>query len=229
MTPTPVPVPTLVADAPRPHSPEAAHPTILVCSPRHGGNSDRTAALFAEGLRAGREAAPDGEAPGPRVLFLRDYTVSPCISCGHCSRHPGAVCPLERVDKSAPLLDVLVSAPALCIIAPIYFYHLPALLKGLIDRAQPFWTARYEGGREVPPRCPTRVILLAARPRGTRLFDGSILTCRYWLGSFGLELAPALTLNGLDAPGALDRRPDVAAKVVAYGEAAAAEAAWRCV
>lgn len=184
---------------------DAARPLLLRCSPRKGGNCDTAADAFLRGMGL----VPGGSVSGDESILvndlaLRDYPVDPCVSCGHCARFPGSPCPLETRDASALLLRALRETPALCIVAPIYFYHVPAQFKALIDRAQSQWAradsmdadASFSGRK-------AWVILAAARPKGDKLFEGSLLTLKYWLLSFGVELVPPLCLYGLDGPGDL--------------------------
>jgi len=170
---------------------------ILACSPRRGGNCDTAAAITRE----------TGGGAVPPVTALRDHAVLPCASCGYCAKHPGR-CPLQDKDDSATLFELLQSASKLVLIAPVYFYHLPAQLKALIDRSQPWWTLR-ETGKGLPRGSRLAYpILVAARPSGKRLFEGSLLTLRYWLDLFGYDLVEPLTLYGLDGP--LDLAGDAA-------------------
>jgi hypothetical protein len=205
----------------------------LACSPRAGGNSDKAAALFGQGF-----AAVVG-APGPRPAALRDFQVDACTGCGACRafaakhaqdapdtilRLPGQSllgCPLGRKDDSAALLRLTAQCAALCLISPIYFYHLPARLKALLDRTQAFWELRQARGRDLFPPRPCFVILLGARPQGAKLFAGSLLTLRYALDSLNLRLEDPLLLYGLDQPGDLAEREDLCDQVRLYGAQAA--------
>lgn len=127
-------------------------------------------------------------------------------------------CPLALEDQSAPLLRAMAAAPALCIVSPVYFYHLPALLKALLDRAQSFWALREAGLDMFPGRPrPCYVILAGARKKGAKLFDGSLLTLKYALHSLNIALVDPLLLYGLDAPGDLDARGDLRELVACYG------------
>lgn len=115
-------------------------------------------------------------------------------------------CPLARKDDSADLLLALATSPAVCFVAPIYFYHLPAAFKALLDRLQAFWSFEQHGlglfAGAGPRLC--RAVLIGARPRGDRLFEGSLLSLKYALAPLKLELANAVTLHGLDKPGDLE-------------------------
>ena len=169
-------------------------PLLLACSPRQGGNCDAVMDVV-------RETLCGLEPSGPQVTFLRDNPVTPCVSCGHCAEQR-LECPLSGTDASGPLFAALCRAPALVLVAPVYFYHVPAQLKALIDRSQPWWMVR-DVWNEVPSsRKPAHVILLGARPQGEQLFEGALLTLRYWLDLFGYDLGDPLTLYGLDGPDA---------------------------
>ncbi len=165
---------------------------LLACSPRRNGNSDTA-------LHLARETIFGPEAAAPPVTYLRDHAVLPCVSCGHCGRHEGE-CPLFARDGSVPLFDALETSATLILAAPIYFYHLPAQLKALIDRSQTTWMLRYVWKKPRPPRRRAHVMLMGARQQGEKLFEGSLLTLKYWLELFGYDLAPPLTLYGLEGP-----------------------------
>ncbi len=192
---------------------------LLSASPRRGGNCDAAVETAAQTLCDAGRASEN--------MALRDYDVLPCISCGHCARNPGATCPRQARDNSAPLLAALTTArerqvqPALVLAAPIYFYHLPAQFKALIDRSQPLWSAREAAraaGRpqEAGPERTAGVILIAARPVGQKLFEGSIVTLRLWLGLLGLTMRDPLTLRGLDESGAFRSDPAAQTAVADY-------------
>ena len=206
------------------------HPraAVLSCSPRPGGNSDTAVRLFAKGYAS---LASAGSLP----IVLREHAVLPCTGCGACRRAigllpseatllnlPGFGCPLTAKDQSAPLLKLLAEAAALCLVSPIYFYHLPAQLKALLDRTQPFWNLDDMDidcfrGRE--RSC--HVILIGARQRGKRLFEGSLLTLKYALAPLGIRLEKPLLLYGLDSPFALAGDSRAQKQVFQYGRQAA--------
>uniref|UniRef100_I2Q672 NADPH-dependent FMN reductase n=1 Tax=Desulfovibrio sp. U5L TaxID=596152 RepID=I2Q672_9BACT len=188
---------------------------VFLCGPRSGGNSDAAGLAFARGLaRAGGEA---------EIVRLRDHTVAPCRGCGTCARK-GHRCPLARPgDAAEALFEKLRAAPVAAFAAPIYFYHVPALFKALIDRAQRHYEARLAAEAAAPtaaapPARAAHVLLVAGRPRGERLFEGTLLTLKYFLWPFHLRPAEPCLLRGLDAPGDLAADAGAMARVEAYGE-----------
>jgi len=186
----------------------------MACSPRQGGNSDLAAALMARGIVSAGTAA--------RVVHLRDHAVEPCRGCQACGSAPGFACPLMGGDHAEDLFRLMLAAPMLFFASPIYFYHVPALFKGFIDRAQRYYEARAGGdpGVAALPGKKAYVLLLGGRTKGERLFEGTLLTMRYFLWPFRAELAGELCLYGLDAPGDLDASAAQQARVVEFARAA---------
>jgi multimeric flavodoxin WrbA len=135
---------------------------------------------------------------------------------------PRLGCPLAAKDHSTPLLSFLTEAPSLCLVSPIYFYHLPALLKALLDRTQPFWNLSDRGIDVFRTRERTcHVILIGARPQGKQLFAGSLLTLKYALAGLRIKLAEPLLLYGLDKASALADDSRTGEQVFQYGRQAA--------
>jgi len=172
-------------------------PVVFGCSPRRGGNSDMAARLFVEGLRAAGGAA--------REVRLADCAIEPCLGCGVCRRSPGHRCVLAAKDQAEELFGLMLAAPFVLFATPIFFYHLPAHFKALIDRSQSYYEksmARDPSVTGLPWRT-AHVALVAGRPTGERLFEGSLLTLKYFLVNFKLRLAEPLIFRGKDAPGDL--------------------------
>ncbi len=220
----------------------------LACSPRAGGNSDTLATAFAQGFTAGFTGGDtgglpvDGSMPSAlsiQIEHLRNYAIRPCIACYACE--PDTVtkeskpCPLGRGSQFGPfeqsdkadgaehLFHMLMQAPALYMTAPIFFYHVPAHLKAFIDRGQSYWLRRMAGDAELcalPPR-PAWVSLVAARKRGDKLFEGSLVSLRFFLQIFNFVLQEPETLLGYDDADAVSRDASMMEQTVAYGQRAA--------
>lgn len=190
---------------------------VLAGSPRAGGNSDAAADLFARGAEEAGAAV--------RRAALRDFRVFPCTGCGACAIPPHA-CVLAQDDSAEELFALCLGAAALCLAAPVYFYHLPALLKAWIDRGQSLYQRREAGDPALAglPRRPAHVCLVAGRPRGEQLFSGSLLTLKYFFAPMGLDLAAPLTFRGVDEPGDLLADAAACAALRAAGRGAGEEA-----
>lgn len=175
---------------------------VYGCSPNKGGNSD-FASLLIEGELGDMGVDFDG-------TFLREHKINPCKGCQACVNPArlGKLCVFSGKDDGEKLFDPLLGSKTLFFVAPIYFYHLPALFKGLIDRCQPYWSLRRQGHALLNslPRRKAHVVLLCAREKGEKMFQGSLLTLRFFLEPFNIELAEPLLLRGLE--GATDLASD---------------------
>jgi multimeric flavodoxin WrbA len=188
-------------------------PVVFLCGPRAGGNSDTAGLAFAEGLR---QVGAD-----PLLVRLREHEVTPCLGCGACAKGPAHRCPLAG-DEAEALFAHLAAASLVAFASPVYFYHLPARFKALIDRAQRHYELRLarEAAGEVQPERPAQALLVAGRKEGQQLFTGSLLTLRYFLWPFSLKLTEPCLLRGLDAPGDLAADAAAVAAIVARGKTA---------
>jgi len=168
---------------------------LFACSPRAGGNSDTAADLLRKGV---------GEAGGDVSLYrLREYSLLPCTGCGGCERQNE--CVLENRDDCRILFRALLRAPVLFFAFPIFFYHVPAGFKAWIDRGQSYFVRAQRGDpylASLPPRT-AHVVMVAGRPTGEKLFEGSLLTLKYFLKPFNITLGEPLVFRGKDSPGDL--------------------------
>ncbi len=150
---------------------------VFLASPHANGVTDRL----------GKAAA----SANATIIALRDYAIRPCCGCGFCQIEEYC----RFADAAASLLKLLARAESLIIAAPIYFYALPAHFKALIDRSQIFWR---HGRPNWPCGKKAGIILAAGRPRGARLFAGSLLTLKYFLKPFAFRIEQTLLLRGLE-------------------------------
>jgi multimeric flavodoxin WrbA len=111
----------------------AENPNVLCIagSPRRHGNSEQ----LLDALIAGVGAA-GGEA---RRLVAVDSGVNDCRGCNSCARD-GRCIQRDGMDAVYPLLD---DADAIVVASPVFFATVPASLKSLLDRCQPYWARRY--------------------------------------------------------------------------------------
>jgi multimeric flavodoxin WrbA len=100
-------------------------------SPRRHGNSERSL----DSLIAGVESAG-----GTAVkLVARDAHVNVCLGCNACERD--GIC-IQR-DGMDAVREQLDAADAIVVATPVFFATVPAVLKAIIDRCQPYWMLRY--------------------------------------------------------------------------------------
>lgn len=135
-------------------------------------------------------------------VFLRQKKINPCIGCQTCSsRESFGRCIFESKDEVKLIFNSFFKAKYIVFFSPIYFYHLPSLFKGFIDRSQSFYIQSL--GKKITSWKVAKVILLAGRPKGEKLFEGARLTLKYFLQPFGFKVE-LLGLRGVDGPQDLD-------------------------
>ena len=100
-------------------------------SPRPNGNSSLLLAEFVKGLKAG---GGDVE-----IIFPEKINIKYCRGCLRCNilKH----CAI-RSDDWDELSQKILKAKSLVFAAPVYFHHLPAPLKAIIDRFRSFQHVR---------------------------------------------------------------------------------------
>ena len=195
---------------------------VFACSPRASGNTDLMVHNFVQGVRSTKGSV--------EVTCLRDYNVLPCMACHYCSEETNVNCLLAKRDDAETLFRQIEAAALVCVLSPIFFYHLPAHFKCLIDRAQHYWVRRRReftnsSNRQTPPVRPGLVGLVAARTRGEKLFEGSMLTLKYFFDLFDIRVVDGCNLTGYDQPDDLARDGVACMRLYEMGVKAAALAA----
>ena len=177
-----------------------AVPRILCVygSPRVGGNTDVLMDAFVRGVE---EAAGAAER-----AYLRDLNISPCREIYAC-KNVGR-CALN--DDMQPLYDVLRDVDAVALASPVMFYGVSAHTKAFIDRCQALWCIKYfrkeriSRGKLVERK---GVFLSVGGSRGKSLFDGPLLTFRYFLDAIDAKPWKSLTYREIDEKGDVQRHP----------------------
>ncbi len=152
------------------------------------------AQAFAQGVRSA--------GGNTTTLFLRTYNTLPCSACYACRDHPQGQCIFTKQDDTDRLYTTLRTAPLIFLTAPIFFYHLPAQLKAFIDRAHASWIAQEKNPKtKKRTRKPAFVGLVAGKAQGDKLFEGSLLTLRYFFHALDMHIHSTHLLRACDAKG----------------------------
>jgi multimeric flavodoxin WrbA len=161
-------------------------------SPRRKGN---TALLLKRAVEGVRETGVEVE-----EVVLRDLKMSPCLEIYGC-RKTGR-CVIR--DDFQHVHDQMQACRGLMLASPIFFYSLSAHTKILIDRCQSLWVKKYwidkvRYGKWEPKRKGLFISLGATK--GKKLFDGALLTVKYFFDVLDMELWNTLLYRGLDFEG----------------------------
>jgi multimeric flavodoxin WrbA len=184
-------------------------------SPRRHGNSEQLLDACLAGVK---------EAGGrPDKLVTVEYGIRPCQGCNACSLT--GECVLEdRMQEVYPRLD---AADAIVVASPVFFATVPAVLKALYDRCQPYWARRWVLG-ERPAGSKRPGALLLARAGGDPYgFDAAVITTKSVFAVLGVAYEEELELEGVDSPNDAGRHPDALARARAIGGRLVSRAAGR--
>jgi multimeric flavodoxin WrbA len=167
-------------------------------SPRRKGN---TARLLKQAVAGARQAGAEVE-----EVVLRDLKMSPCLEIYGCKKD--GRCAIK--DDFQELYDKLVSCQGLILASPIFFYAVSAHTKIMMDRCQSLWVKKYwideRPFGELDPAKKALFICLGAT-KGKKLFEGALLTMKYFLDTLDMGLWKSLLYRGLDHEGEVEDQP----------------------
>lgn len=177
-------------------------------SPRIRGNTDLLMDAFAAGAeRAGVDV---------ERVFLRNLKISPCREIYACKNE--GRCALQ--DDMQPLYDSLRDADAVALSSPVMFYGVTAHAKAFIDRCQALWCLKYFRGEQISrSRLAQRrgVFLSVGGSKGKKLFEGPVLTFKYFLDAIDATPWKWLTYREVDEKGDVEKHPTALAEAGALG------------
>jgi multimeric flavodoxin WrbA/protein-tyrosine-phosphatase len=121
-----------------------------------------------------------------QIINVCEKNIKPCIGCGNCEKK--GFCSIKDDDMTNEIFALLRRADVVVIATPIYFYNATAQMKLLIDRTQTLWARKYKLGLTDPGRPDRKGILLSVgATKGKNLFEGMILTAKYFFDAIGAD------------------------------------------
>ena len=181
-------------------------------SPRREGN---TSLLLKQAVAGARQAGAEVE-----EVVLRDLRMSPCLELYGCKKDGRCIIR----DDFQRVYDQLLACQALMLASPIFFYTVSAHTKILMDRCQSLWVKKYWidqvpfGQGEIKRK---GLFISAGATGGKRLFDGTLLSIRYFFDVLDMELWRALLYRRLDFEGDILRHPEYLDEAFQAGKALA--------
>ena len=181
----------------------------LFGSPRREGNTDL---LLEEMLKGAEEAGAQIER-----IVITELKFSPCIECHGCDET--GECVLD--DDMAKVYPKLLEAGWIILASPIFFYGVTAWTKALIDRVQSLWVRKYrlKLAPEDQERRRKGFFISVGATRGEKLFDGALLTVKYFFDALGLEFAGQLLFKGVEGKGDIRTHPTALREAFEVGKA----------
>jgi multimeric flavodoxin WrbA len=181
-------------------------------SPRRRGN---TATLLKRAVKGAVDA-------GAQVneIILRDLKMSPCLEIYACKKE--GKCAIK--DDFHNVVDQILSADGLILATPIFFYTVSAHTKILMDRCQSLWVKKYwidkvPFGQWEPKR--KGLFISAGATKGKKLFNGVLLTVKYFFDVLDMELFGSLLYRNLEFEGDVLKHPEFLEEAYEAGKALA--------
>lgn len=168
-------------------------------SPRRDGNS---AALLKQAVVGARQEGAHVE-----EVYLRDYKITPCLEIYACVKN--GECAIR--DDFQKILAKLEASTGIMLASPIFFYSVSAHTKIFMDRCQSLWVRKYWIENQVYGQTPeTRkgLFISVGASNGNKLFDGAILTVKYFLDVLNAGLWKTVLCRGVDHKGEIEKRQD---------------------
>lgn len=158
-------------------------------SPRRRGN---TATLLKHAVKGATDAGAQVD-----EIILRDLKMSPCLEIYACKKE--GRCAIK--DDFHQVTDQILSAKGLILASPIFFYTVSAHTKILMDRCQSLWVKKYWIDKVPFGQWESKrkgLFISAGATKGKKLFNGVLLTVKYFFDVLDMELFGTLLYRNLE-------------------------------
>jgi len=137
-------------------------------------------------------------------VAVSELKVHPCLEIYACRKD--GKCAIK--DDMQQLYEKLLEADHIVFASPIFFYGLTSQAKAIVDRCQALWVRKYVLGMGKEDRRIRRgVFISVGATRGERLFDGVVLTVKYFFDAIGVKYAGDLLIRGIDGKAQIMEHP----------------------
>jgi multimeric flavodoxin WrbA len=168
----------------------------IMGSPRRNSNTE---ILLDKALEGASGAGAEIE----KVLISK-LRISPCLEIYACFNDGN--CTIR--DDMQALYDKLVEADHIAFASPIFFYGVTGQAKAFIDRCQALWARRHVLGMgKEDKRARRGVFISVGATRGEKLFDGAVLTVKYFFDAVGVKYSGDLLIRGIDNKAQIKEHP----------------------
>ena len=128
-------------------------------------------------------------------VVVSEIKVHPCMEIYACRRE--GKCAIK--DDMEWLYVKLLEADHIVFSSPIFFYGLTSQAKAIVDRCQALWVRKYILGMGAGDKRVRRgVFVSVGATRGEKLFDGAVLTVKYFFNAIGVKYAGDLLIRGIE-------------------------------
>src|SRR5512136_1697777 len=168
----------------------------IMGSPRRQSNTE---ILLDKALEVARQAGAEVE-----KVSVAKLKIAPCLEIYACVKFGN--CTIN--DDMQSLYNKLLEADHIVFASPIFFYGVTSQAKAVIDRCQALWARRHVLGMGKEDKRERRgAFISVGATRGTRLFDGAVLTVKYFFVAVGVKYTGDLLVRGIDNKGQIREHP----------------------
>jgi multimeric flavodoxin WrbA len=168
----------------------------IMGSPRKMSNTE---ILLDKALEGAREAGAEVE----KVLVSK-LKISPCLEIYACLKDGN--CAIK--DDMQLLYKKLMEADHIILASPMFFYGITSQAKAIIDRCQALWVRNHVLGMgKDDSRIRRGVFISVGATKGRKLFDGAVLTVKYFFDAIGVKYSGDLLVRGIDNKGQIREHP----------------------
>ena len=177
----------------------------IMGSPRIKGNTDL---LLDEALNGAQSQGAEVE-----KLVIDKLKIAPCREFYGCLRDGNCAIRDDMDDIYPKLLD----ADIIIVASPMFFYGLTSQVKALIDRCQALWARKYILKQTPPNSARKGAFIAVGATTGKKLFDGSIITVKYFFQAIGVKYVDELLVRGVDKKGEIMEHPTALSDALELG------------
>ncbi|MDH4268947.1 MAG: flavodoxin family protein [Dehalococcoidia bacterium] len=168
----------------------------IMGSPRKQSNTE---ILLDKALEGAGEAGAEVE----KVLVSK-LKISPCLEIYACRKDGN--CAIK--DDMQLLYKKLLEADHVIFASPMFFYGVTSQAKAIIDRCQALWVRKHVLGMGKEDKRERRgVFISVGATRGAKLFDGAVLTVKYFFDAIGVKYSGDLLVRGIDNKAQIKEHP----------------------
>jgi len=179
----------------------------LLGSPRRQSNTE----ILLDSALAG---AVDRGAETEKLL-LSEMDISPCKEIYACLET--GRCAIQ--DDMQVIYEKILAADHLIFASPIFFYGITAQAKAMVDRCQALWVKKYILGiGKEDTRIRRGVFISVGATKGNNLFDGAVLTVKYFYDAIGVNYINALLVNKVDTKARIKEHPSAISDAFLLGQ-----------
>jgi multimeric flavodoxin WrbA len=168
-------------------------------SPRRNGNSST---LLNHAVQGASDAGVSVES-----IVLRDLDMSPCLELYGCKEQ--GQCIIH--DDFQKVHEQILSCQGIILASPIFFYTVSAHTKILMDRCQSLWVKKYWIDKVPYGQWESKrkgLFISVGATKGRKLFEGALLTVKYFFDTLDIKMEKPLLYRGLDFEGDVLTHPE---------------------